>query len=385
MTDIKFLYVVLKTLLFIVFLISGYLLSKSKSNSNYWKIAFLPIITFAVISGLRFGREIDYNAYYFNYTNKLATNEMDFFFRLIINIFNYLEIPYYQFVLFCSTFLITSFLYFLNKFQRFTFFILPLFLGLMGIENLIRWYFAFSFILLALRLLMDSRYFLSLLLAIIAFLVHSGIIICILVLIIFYFLINKKILNPNIAFILFTISLFFGSTDQLISASSLVNQLHIFDSSRYSNYTENAVSIASGEMNSGVYERSIVNNIRIYISFIFPIYFGGRYFLKNKIKYKKIIWLYNLAVFSIIIMPIFILVEIFNRFSAVLMVFAIIFVGISTLIAYKRRLKNKLVFALFLLSFLCSVYPILKIPFDLTKDKEMLFVWDANGRNYLPF
>ena len=128
MSDIKITYIILETLLFIIFLISGYLLSKAKNNSLYWKIALMPIISFAVISGLRFGRDIDYNVYYMNYTFSSKNDEMEFLFRNIVNIFNAFKIPYYVFVLFCSTFLITSFIYFLSKYKKAIVFILPLFL-----------------------------------------------------------------------------------------------------------------------------------------------------------------------------------------------------------------------------------------------------------------
>ncbi len=383
MTDIKVTYVFLKSLLFIVFFISGYLLSKSKNNSNYWRLALLPIITFAVISGLRFGREIDYNGYYLIYTNKYETDEMEFVFRIFINFFNFLEIPYYLFVFFCSTFLIVSFLYFLYRFRKFSFFILPLFLGLMGIENLIRWYFACSFLLVAVRLLIDKRYLFAFFLGIVAFFSHSGIIVCELVIVVFYFFANKNIINPYAAAVLFTIFVFYGSTEQLNSISTLLNGSPALSSEKFSVYTENANDIATGGMKTGIYERSFINNIRIYISYIFPIFFSGYHLLKITDKYKEFLWLYNLSIFSIIIMPVFMLVEIFNRISAALMFYSIILVGITVFYASSKKYNNMAVFSLLIISFLCLVYPIFKIPFDITNENEMLFIWDANGLNYL--
>ena len=384
MSDINITYIILKTLLFIIFLISGYLLSKAKSNLHYWKIAILPIVTFAIISGLRFGREIDYNNYFFVYKDKYANDELEFFFRSLVNIFNYFEIPYYVFILFCSTVLITSFLYFLTNFRKAILFILPMFLGIMGIENLIRWYLAFSFILIAVKLLMDSRYKTALFFAIIASLTHHGIIICLLVIILFYLLSNKIIFNHNVAVILFAITLFLGTVDQLIAISSVFNNVYVGDTSKTAVYVENASDIAAGNMITGIYKTGPLTTILIYISYVFPIYFGGKYLLKKKLQYKESVWIYNLATFSIIINPIFALVDVFNRISAALLVFSITFVGISTLIAYKRRYKNKIIFFLLLLSFLCSAYLILRGPFYIVKDSQMLFIWDANARNYLP-
>ncbi|MFV5693020.1 EpsG family protein [Flavobacterium sp. LT1R49] len=385
MTDIKFTYIILETLLFIIFLISGYLLSKAKSNSQYWKIALIPIIAFAIISGLRFGREIDYNVYYMNYIFSRKNNEMEFLFMQLVNAFKYFSIPFYGFVLFCSTFLITSLLYFLNKFRKAVFFILPLFLGIMGIENLIRWYLAFSFILIAVKVLLDSRYFVSVLFVVLAILVHKGILLCVIVVFLFYVLSNKVIINHNVAVLLFAITMFLGSVDQLITVASVFNTVSISDSSKESNYMENAQSIASGDMSTGIYKTGPLTKIIIFISYVFPIYFGGKYLLKNKLQNKEYIWLYNLATFSIIIMPIFSLVDVFNRISGALMIFTITFVGMSTLYFYKLRHKNTVIYCLLLISFSCSSFLILRIPFYMIGDSRMLFIWDANGRNYLPF
>ena len=67
MSDIKLIYILLKILLFIVFCFSGSWLSKAKTNKSYWMIAIVPMLAFAIIEGLRFGRLIDYNVYYFRY------------------------------------------------------------------------------------------------------------------------------------------------------------------------------------------------------------------------------------------------------------------------------------------------------------------------------
>lgn len=385
MSDISITYIILKTLLFIIFLISGYLLSKAKSNLQYWKIAILPIITFAIISGLRFGREIDYNLYYFVYKDKIENDEMELLFRYLVNIFKYFEIPYYGFVLFCSTVLITSFLYFLTNFRNAILFILPMFLGIMGIENLIRWYLAFSFILIAVKFLMDSRLFLAILFGVFAILIHSGIILCVVVILLFYFLFNKRIFNHNVVIILFATTLFLGSVEQLILITSPLNKVNMMDSSKTSIYVENAQFIASGDMSTGIYKTGPLTTMIIFISYVFPIYFGGKYLLKSRLQYKEYVWIYNLATFSTIINPLFALVDVFNRISAALMLFSVTFVGIATLIAYNRRDRNNIIFVLVLISFLCSAYLIVRGPFYMVKDSQMLFIWDANGRNYLPY
>jgi len=84
MSFIKLTFVFLQFVLLFVFLVSGYLLSKSKTKKQYWQIAIFPIVAFAVISGLRFGRGIDYNHYYLSYSTNLDGSEMEFLFTLFV-------------------------------------------------------------------------------------------------------------------------------------------------------------------------------------------------------------------------------------------------------------------------------------------------------------
>jgi hypothetical protein len=165
------------------------------------------------------------------------------------------------------------------------------------------------------------------------------------------------IINYNIAVILFTMTIFFGSVNQLISIASIVNIVSISnDSSKESNYVENAKSIASGDMKTGIYKTGPLTKIIIFISYVFPLYFGGKFILKNKFKYRDYIWFYNLAVFTLIVTPIFSLVDVYNRITGALMFFSITFVGISVLFFYERRNKNNIIFLLILMSLLCSSF-----------------------------
>lgn len=387
MNDIKIIFVFLRIVLFLVFLASGYFLSKSETNKQYWKIAFFPIIAFAVISGLRFGREVDYNVYYNIYSFGVREGE-EFLFAFLINIFNDLAIPYSVFVLFCSTFLIISFLYVLSKFKVAAFFVLPLFLCyIVTFENLIRWFFAFSFVFIALGKLIDKRYYMAVCLSIVSYFIHEGMIIIVSLIGLFYIFTNKKILfHPIIALILFTTTLMLGSIEYLQQLGVLLNYFQFdFLSDRGEVYMNNIEDITSGEFGAvGVLERTIFSNIRLFVCYAFPLYFGAKYFKENETDFPDIKWLYNLTVFSIIIMPLFSLVELFNRISEALMALSLVVVGITIFISYQQRDFNKIAYRWLLISFLFLLYPVVKNPFDRTENHEMLFIWDANGRESLP-
>ena len=84
MSEINLIYTSLKLLEFAIFLLFGYIISKSPKH--YWKYAIFPIAVFAIVEGLRFGREIDYNEYYFRYINigqNFNSEDYEFIFKLI--------------------------------------------------------------------------------------------------------------------------------------------------------------------------------------------------------------------------------------------------------------------------------------------------------------
>ena len=389
MNDIKITFVFLRIVLFLIFLAAGYFLSKSETNKQYWKIALFPIIAFAIISGLRFGREVDYNVYYNIYTFGVREGE-EFLFAWLIDIFNSFGIPYFVFVLFCSTFLIISFLYVLSKFKAASFFILPLFLcNIDSFENLIRWYLAFSFVLIALGYLLDKRYYMAVCLSIASYFIHEGMAIIVPLIAIFYIFTNKKILiHPIITIMLFVTALILSSVEYLQQLGLLLNYFDFgFLSDRGEDYISKIDDITSGEFGTvGVLERSIFKNIRLFVCYAFPLYFGAKYFKRIEIEneFPKIIWLYNLAVLSIIIMPLFSLVELFNRISEALMNLSLVVVGITIFISHQQRDFNKIAYRWLLISFLFLLYPVVKTPFDRTENHEMLFIWDADGRESLP-
>ena len=73
---IKFIYVFIKFFELLVFILVGKKISKTKSDREYWRIALLAIVAFALVDGLRYGRMIDYWGYWglYNSANTLFGN-----------------------------------------------------------------------------------------------------------------------------------------------------------------------------------------------------------------------------------------------------------------------------------------------------------------------
>jgi hypothetical protein len=386
MTDIQIRYIVLSTFLFLVLFISGTRMSRSTNELEYWKRSIFPIFVFSIISGLRFGRDIDYNLYYFTYTYLDNDEEMELVFKGMIYFFHYINFPYYLFVFVCSLFLISSLIYFLYPFRTAVLYVLPLFLGIMGIENLIRWYVAISFILIAIRTLMDSRILLSVIFAFFAIFSHFGVAALILVMLIFYIVFNRRTFPRLVIFCLFTLSFLYASTDILISLTSYIEFLPKFGiSEKEKTYSKALLMIASGEMSTGIYELGgPITKVLIYLSYAIPIFFGIKLTPENTDNKNKI-WIINLALISFVIMPIFSLVEIFNRFSAALMILSITFLGITIAKAKNDRMEMNFKYQLLLFSYLLACFLIIRIPFLKTKDNQMMYIWDSNGKNYLNY
>lgn len=113
-------------------------MSHAKTDRKYWIYAILPIIAFSIISGLRFGRDIDYNNYYFIFTYSKTAEQQEPLFQFLVQLFKTLGLPYFTFVQFCSTFLIFSYILLLKNFKSGIKYALPLFLLTEGIENMVK-------------------------------------------------------------------------------------------------------------------------------------------------------------------------------------------------------------------------------------------------------
>lgn len=376
--DHKLIYIILQLILITVFYFSGRKMSHTDNDKKYWKYAILPIFTFSIVSGLRFGRDIDYNVYYFIYSNPHLAEQQDLLFQVIVSCFKNLGIPYYLFVLACSTLLIFSFILLLKNFKNCAKYALPLFLMTEGIENLIRWYLAASFILIALHYLINNNYRRFVLYSILGCMTHLGIIILPLLLIVAYKFGNQLKVPPYIYLILFFVTSFFGNNMLLNSIATHILSLGFVDG-RVLSYM-NDITVDNG----GIifYKSSITTTLRFFIGYSFLIYAGSKYLFINTDR-----WLYHLSCIAIIISPIMNMMELFNRYSASLSILSTIAISIVwTKVFSKSETKVKIwVLGFGIVSLIFLVYPYFTDAFLKDKLHEVLFIWGANGRNYLNY
>ena len=225
MSEVKFNYIVLKLLLFAVFLIFGWILSKTKSNKTYWIIAFIPILTFGIVEGLRFGRMIDYNLYYFRYIDigqGVIEEQYEPLFLLICYTLYNCGVPYYIFIFLQCSFLMFSTIMLMKNYREIVAYALPFipFLFLMN-ENFIRWYLAFSFILLSVNALIKNKKNVSWVWAICGVLVHFGFFFY------FFFLLCHKFFNRVTIKPIYSICLVSPTSNSIISSVKLTLDINI--------------------------------------------------------------------------------------------------------------------------------------------------------------
>ncbi len=391
MFEIKIVFISLKLLEFLAFCISGFLLSRTKRKVSYWKIACIPIIAFTVVEGLRFGRFIDWNLYYFRYI-EMGTNpskaDYEPFFVFINYIIYKVGLPYWSFISIQCFLLIFSILKLCENFKPYLKYILPMTLvTVYSNEMFIRWYMGFSFILLSLCAILNKKILQSYIYACLACLCHVGFVIYIPIIVLYKY-INVHSLNSKISTILFLVVTFAMGLSDLQFIVSITDMFLSFGlgslgGGKVGNYLNDTEALVSGDWGTaGVMGRDLSTNIKMAIAYVPAILYGSR--VLEQYKYGKL--LYNLFVIGAIIGPLFLQIEIFNRIADSFIFFSSIICGVTYYYFLNSKVKNKLLrYLLITLCLACFIYPYLYDIFNRANDNYMLFIWDANGRTYLPY
>ena len=154
MTTTGFVFLILKWIEFIMLFLSGKALESTKTRNRYWQIAIIPIVVFALVEGLRWGRLIDWNNAVVEYS-ELNTfvnerNTSNPLYTVVVFSLKCLGLPYWFFVVLQCGFLMFSSLFLLQDYRRYLRWILPcLIMAFINNENFIRYYFAVSFLFIA--------------------------------------------------------------------------------------------------------------------------------------------------------------------------------------------------------------------------------------------
>lgn len=167
------------------------------SNSNFWRLAIIPIIYFVIIEGCRYGRGVDYLAYKYRFDHISPENESQKLFLLLMQTLKSIGFNYVgAFMTYALIFISCNLLFIRNTFKKDEakwMYILMLFSMLMKSESLIRQYIALPIVFVSFSALFKKKWLYAVLLLFIAMNIHSGTIILYPFVILFYFFYKKSI------------------------------------------------------------------------------------------------------------------------------------------------------------------------------------------------
>ena len=391
MSSIRLIYILLHIFEIWMLFIAGKKMSRTKTDRGYWKASLWAFVPYVMVLGLRFGHNIDWNHYSRRY-NEMTTMDWSTtepIYNFIFYILNTNGIPYFIFISLQAVFFMFSFLLLAKHFRKCLYFVLPLLpVVAQSNDNYIRWYWAVSFVLIGFYILLSgkkNKLFKCVLLFVCGFAVHNGSIVLFMLIPAYYWLQNRY-LPPLVSTIAVFISIFFLTIAVVKPLSDLATSLYLFggdlmDEAKVASYLLKINDITEGGLTdaTGIISRSIRDKIIIFISF-FPVIWYGPKYLKQ---YKYGILYYNLFIIGAFLNPFFSTVEIFDRYSKMLLIFQAIVAGIVYYVILKDRAISQNLKLLCVLSMLCCFYPFARYTFLVKQEYRMMYIWDANGREYV--
>lgn len=364
----------LRVSVILIALICGYWYCKDTSKKYF---LIIPILLISLNEGLRFGRGTDYNVYYFNYQNIIQGGDVrsnEFLFVMLCKLNNFLGFPYQGLVLFLSLILIISGAFFLRNHKSIIPFALPLFMVFtIDAENLMRWFTAFSFLLIGVSYLEQNKIKEFFIFAVCAFLFHAGIIVVIPVFWLLHY-IKKPLLKPLYSCIIYILIYLFFKTSFMLN---FVQYMNVFSGmTQFAGYVENANEWLTGTAN---FEAQGLN-IGIIIMDLIVIKLGYQI-----LTYKSnLTYLYNICLIGTILSPALNQIEILYRICVLFKMFQFVIIAYAVYFFIYNRYKSTTCSVLTWLVILNLVrIHILNILIEPYTSNSYLYVWDKMGREIL--
>lgn len=387
MTSVGIIYFFVKWIELLVLYFSGKRMEYCTSKKSYWKIAIVPIVAFALVEGLRWGRLYDYNVYAERYDlidNFFTEEEKSSpLFTILVFTLKILGISYPVFLVIQCGFLMFSALFLLQKFKPYLRWTMPLLIiTLVNNENVIRFYFSQSFVFISLYYFLENKYTKCTIYSFASILIHFAQIPFLLAFFLFGFL-NAKRFTPKISVIIFLVSTFainISDMNFLVNLATIISSY--FGNSDYQMFAYlNAMdSIIHGEAGRmGFILAKITSQVKDVITYV-PLLLFCPKCLENQ-RYGNLI--YNLMVINIVLTPILGQVEVLVRFCYSFNIFTALCLGVCAKNLLREGLAKRILISCMLF---CYMYAFVNAPF-VREDYQMYFLWDSNGRktNWAPY
>lgn len=379
-TENHYILLLFRILLAIIAVYNGYKIAKNKKNPT-WK-SFIPVIlAYSLYSGLRWGRGPDYNLYYYAYYLPFMQGEADFskdtLWAVFVWLFTHFKLSW-QLIVFCSSLiLIISGCHFLRRFKPYLTWLLPAFvLGVTLAENLMRWYMAFSFVLIGLYWLLDGDKKKYAFWCCVAFFFHYGIIINALLFFAIYQLYNKKMFTPFTSLIIYTIIFISFNAEWMRFFIPFIQKINL--GTRYLEYQENAEFWLTG----GAAEMEGISWGN-YIMAVFTI-FGGYYIVKTYFKDKAFVILYNVVIIGLFLQPIGKQIELVFRIQELFNLFNKLFYALILYAYFNYKITRVVALRpiVLIIGFYIIFHYTIAYPLNLEKE-ETYYIWDSKGKPVL--
>ena len=351
-----------------------------KNNVEILSVAgIIAILVYTLNEGLRFGRGIDYNVYwqgYMDFARGWDTHQ-NFGFVIIQRFFLFFNLPYQALVMFMSFMFILGTLLMMKNFRAVIVYTLPLWalFSKNAVENMVRWYLAFSFVMIGLSFLMRNekqsklKYFIF---CSIGCTIHYAMFP---IPITFYFLYFRKtpLISPIKAIVAFALISFFFETRYMLNLVNVVNFLGTI-SEKFSGYSENAefwlTNNALGTDSSNI---GTINTLFC----VFLTIVGYRCSMQAG---KKYVFAYNLFLIGFVFRGLTMRVELLGRFDQIFFFFrAIVFATILKMAILRMIEYRHIVMSLSVLIIMYIVFKPLADPFK-SNPMMYLYVWDSSGK-----
>ena len=390
MTSIRFIYILLHLLEIYLLYTAGKKMAKTSSDNAYWSASKLAFISYILVHGFRFGFEIDWNLYCERYMDAttMEWDKTEPIFNFVIYFLNTLGIPYFIFITLQVCFFLYAFLLIAKDFKPYLKYILPLTpLFVLLFDNYIRWYFAVTFLLLAINAYLhieNKKILWTALFFVCGVFVHNGIVPLAAIFVCFIF--KNKFLPSKFTIPVLFVSCYFLSISMMNFLSEYAIMIGLFLQSTgievdLAKYLEKVDAITTDGLSdlTSVAVYSIKVRTFLFLTNL-PIILYGKRFLES---IENGYFIYNIYVIGIILYPVFSTVEIFDRFACTMLIFQSIVAGVVYFNILQKSIKLRTTSVLCMISLACVFYPYTRQLLSMKKEYRMMYIWDSEGKKYV--
>ena len=334
-------HIFLYTLLFFVFYIFAQKSKYCKTEKDFWKLAVFPILLFVLIEGCRYGRGVDYLWYKYRFEHISPIDESQKIFLWLMQTLDFLGLNYVGAFMAYALIFITGTIYFVrNTFRRDMaswMYLLILFSMLVKSESMIRQYVAMPFVFLSYCAIVKRKWWLVVFWIFIAFGIHSGTIVALPFVLLFYFFYKKtisvKIIVPLLFLAYYIIPSGFFS-DMGIRILGMFNLASFSGTENLSHYIEDSDRWLGADSFLEDSQQSVLTKT---LQFIFDasVLIISYYALK-KCADDKISVFYNVISLGFVLDRLFFGYEIFQRMTGQLYIYWFIPLGYSIYVYAKQ-------------------------------------------------